>query len=111
MSAEVTFPDEVVTNAYIREVELTAFGGAGKLALITIDNGHDHTRPTTLGPQSIRNINAAIDQAIALSPAAIAITGKPFILAAGADLSGITALTNAEQAKYVIDFGHKTYAK
>lgn len=111
MSAEVTFPDEVVTNAYIREVELTAFGASGKLALITIDNGHDHTRPTTLGPQSIRNINAAIDQAIALSPAAIAITGKPFILAAGADLSGITALTNAEQAKYVIDFGHKTYAK
>jgi enoyl-CoA hydratase/carnithine racemase len=71
----------------------------------------DHTRPTTLGPQSIRNINKAIDDATALNPAAIAITGKPFILAAGADLSGITVLTNADDAKYVIETGHSTYAK
>ena len=75
--ADVVYPDEVVTNALIREVDLTAFGANGKLALITIDNGMDHTRPTTLGPQSMRNINAAIDQAIAMNPAGIAITGKP----------------------------------
>ena len=111
MSAEVTYADEVVTNAYLREVDLTAFGVSGKLALITIDNGVDHTRPTTLGPQSMRNIDAAIDQALALNPAAIAVTGKPFILAAGADLSGISALTTEEQAKYVIQFGHNAYAK
>ncbi|MFM8448344.1 MAG: 3-hydroxyacyl-CoA dehydrogenase, partial [Candidatus Nanopelagicaceae bacterium] len=83
--SEVVYADEVVTNAYIREVDLTAFGAKGKLALITIDNGMDHTRPTTLGPQSIRNSSKAIDDATALNPAAIAITGKPFILAAGAD--------------------------
>ena len=109
--ADVVYPDEVVTNALIREVDLTAFGANGKLALITIDNGMDHTRPTTLGPQSMRNINAAIDQAIAMNPAGIAITGKPFILAAGADLSGITALTNADDAKTIIKFGHDAYAK
>ncbi len=109
--SEVTYKDEVVTNAYIREVDLTAFGATGKLALITIDNGHDHTRPTTLGPQSMRNINAAIDQALAANPAAVAITGKPFILAAGADLSGISALTSAEDAASIIKFGHDAYAK
>ena len=109
--SDVTYADEVVTNAYLREVDLSAFGAKGKLALITIDNGHDHTRPTTLGPQSMRNIDAAIDQALAANPAAIAITGKPFILAAGADLSGISALTNVEDAKYVINFGHNAYAK
>ena len=109
--ADVVYPDEVVTNALIREVDLTAFGASGKLALITIDNGMDHTRPTTLGPQSMRNINAAIDQALAMNPAGIAITGKPFILAAGADLSGITALTNADDAKTIIKFGHDAYAK
>ena len=69
--ADVVYPDEVVTNALIREVDLTAFGASGKLALITIDNGMDHTRPTTLGPQSMRNINAAIDQALAMNPAGI----------------------------------------
>ena len=108
MSNEVIYADEVVTTALIREVDLSAFGAKGKLAIITIDNGMDHTRPTTLGPQSIRNINKAIDDATALNPAAIAITGKPFILAAGADLSGITVLTNADDAKYVIETGHST---
>ncbi len=109
--AEVVYPDEVVTNALIREIDLGAFGASGKLALITIDNGHDHTRPTTLGPQSMRNIDAAIDQALALNPAAIAVTGKPFIFAAGADLSGITALTSAADAETIIKFGHNAYAK
>ena len=109
--SEVIYADEVVTNAYIREVDLSAFGATGKLALITIDNGHDHTRPTTLGPQSMRNIDAAINQALAANPAAIAITGKPFILAAGADLSGISALTSVEDAKTIIKFGHEAYAK
>ena len=36
--ADVVYPDEVVTNALIREVDLTAFGASGKLALIIIDN-------------------------------------------------------------------------
>ena len=44
--AEITTPpDEVVTNALLRQVDLSAFGATGSLALITLDNGHDHTRP------------------------------------------------------------------
>ena len=109
--SNVIYPDEVVTSALIREVDLSAFGATGKLALITIDNGMDHTRPTTLGPQSIQNISKAIDDALALNPAAVAITGKPFILAAGADLSGITALTNKEDAASIIKWGHDAYRK
>ena len=42
------FPDEVVTHAHVRDVDLP--GGAGTLALITLDNGFDHTKPTTFGP-------------------------------------------------------------
>ena len=34
----VSAPEEVVTKAYVREVELTPFGFTGKLALITLDN-------------------------------------------------------------------------
>ena len=38
--------DEVVTHSYVRDIPLTS----GKtLALITLDNGRDHTRPNTLG--------------------------------------------------------------
>ena len=42
------FPEEVVTRALVRDVELP--GGVGTMALITLDNGLDHTRPSTFGP-------------------------------------------------------------
>jgi hypothetical protein len=48
MSADITLPagapEEVVTNALVREIDLSAFGGKGQMALITLDNGHDHNR-------------------------------------------------------------------
>ncbi|MEY4036672.1 MAG: hypothetical protein RL201_53, partial [Actinomycetota bacterium] len=66
-------PEEVVTNALVRDVDLTPFGFTGSLALITLDNGLDHTRPNTFGPQSLQALDAAITDAIGRSPAAIAI--------------------------------------
>ena len=83
------FPGEVVTRAITRDVDL---GPAGVLALITLDNGHDHTKPNTFGPQGLLSLNAALDAAAARAAAgeiaAVGVTGKPFILAAGADLDG-----------------------
>ncbi|MFD8961545.1 3-hydroxyacyl-CoA dehydrogenase, partial [Streptomyces anulatus] len=54
------FPGEVVTQAHVRHLDLPA--GAGNFALITLDNGLDHTKPTTFGPQSLANQNAPNDQ-------------------------------------------------
>jgi 3-hydroxyacyl-CoA dehydrogenase/enoyl-CoA hydratase/carnithine racemase len=82
-----TFPSEVVTNALVKLIRVP--GVDGKVALITLDNGRDHTRPNTLGPRGLAALDKALDEAFAASPAAIAVTGKPFIFAAGADLSGI----------------------
>ena len=42
------FPDEVVTKSLVRDITLPL--GAGTLALITLDNGFDHTKPNTFGP-------------------------------------------------------------
>jgi 3-hydroxyacyl-CoA dehydrogenase/enoyl-CoA hydratase/carnithine racemase len=87
------FPSEVVTRAIARDVDLGP--GAGVLALITLDNGHDHTKPNTFGPQGLLSLNAALDAAEARAAAgeiaAVGVTGKPFILAAGADLDGAAA--------------------
>ena len=44
-------PAEVVTHSPVQDVALP--GGAGTLALVTLDNGHDHTRPNTFGPESV----------------------------------------------------------
>ncbi|MET0695637.1 MAG: 3-hydroxyacyl-CoA dehydrogenase NAD-binding domain-containing protein [Propionibacteriaceae bacterium] len=103
-------PDEVVTRALSRDVHLPH--GAGTLVLITLDNGLDHTKPNTLGPRSLDALNTAIDAAIARTDvAALAITGKPFILAAGADLTGVVKITERDQAKAIAQIGHAIYDK
>jgi len=104
-------PEEVVTHALVRDVDLAAFGATGSLALITLDNGADHTRPNTFGPQSLMALDAAITEAVSRKPAAIAITGKPFIFAAGADLSALSFLTERSQAVAIGKLGHDVFRR
>jgi 3-hydroxyacyl-CoA dehydrogenase/enoyl-CoA hydratase/carnithine racemase len=104
-------PEEVITVAKVRDVDLTPFGYKGVLALITMDNGLDHTRPNTLGPQSVASLDAAITEAISRKPAAIAVTGKPFIFAAGADLSAMSFLTDRSQALAIGKLGHDVFRR
>ncbi|CAN2206629.1 multifunctional fatty acid oxidation complex subunit alpha [Candidatus Nanopelagicaceae bacterium] len=104
-------PEEVVTNALVRDVDLSPFGFKGTLALITLDNGFDHTRPNTFGPQSLMALDAAITDAASRKPAAIAITGKPFIFAAGADLSALAFLNKREQAVAIGKLGHDVFRR
>ena len=87
------FEDEVVTVALVRYLRVPRL--AGELALITLDNGQDHTRPSTFGPGGLASLDAALDEIEARSPApvAIGVTGKPFIFAVGADLSGVRLMT------------------
>ena len=104
-------PEEVITNALVRDVDLTPFGHKGSLALITLDNGLDHNRPNTFGPQSLAALDAAITDAIGRAPAAIAITGKPFIFAAGADLSALSFLSKREQSLAIGKLGHDVFRR
>jgi 3-hydroxyacyl-CoA dehydrogenase/enoyl-CoA hydratase/carnithine racemase len=104
------FPDEVVTKAPVRFLDLPQ--GAGTLALITLDNGFDHTKPTTFGPQSLLNLDAAIDEATAREDiVGIAVTGKPFIFAVGADLKVMQVGGTLEQAKEYFALGHRVFRK
>ena len=104
-------PEEVVTNALVREVDLAPFGATGKLALITLDNGQDHNRPNTFGPKSLMALDAAITDAAARDVVAVAITGKPFIFAAGADLSALSFLTEREQSVAIGKLGHDVFRR
>jgi 3-hydroxyacyl-CoA dehydrogenase/enoyl-CoA hydratase/carnithine racemase len=102
--------DEVVTYAHSRDVTLP--DKAGTMALITLDNGHDHTKPNTFGPKGLASLNAAIDAAVAREDVvAIGVTGKPFILAAGADLTGVPKLTGRDQAVTLGRIGHGVLRK
>ena len=104
-------PEEVVTHALLREIDLAPFGHTGTLSLITLDNGHDHTRPNTFGPKSLMALNEALDAAEKSPSVAIAITGKPFIFAAGADLSGLAFLTDKSQALAIGKLGHDVFRR
>ncbi|HEX6246725.1 MAG TPA: 3-hydroxyacyl-CoA dehydrogenase NAD-binding domain-containing protein [Nocardioidaceae bacterium] len=102
--------DEVVTEAKLQYVDLPH--GAGTMALITLDNGLDHTRPNTFGPRGLASLNTAIDEALSREDvAAIGVTGKPFILAAGADLSALTGLSGRDDARVIAQVGHGVFRK
>ena len=104
-------PEEVVTNAILREVSLAPFGATGNLAFITLDNGMEHNRPNTFGAASLASLKTAIENAEASDAVAIAVTGKPFIFAAGADLSGMSFLTDKSQALAIGKLGHDVFRK
>ena len=106
LDESIQFADEVVTHAKVRTVELPL--GAGTAAVITLDNGFDHTKPNTFGPGGLLELKAAIEQAQAVpGVAAICVTGKPFIFAVGADLTGVPRLTDRGQALAIGKLGHQ----
>ena len=110
-AAQTAFPDEIVTKALVQDVNLP--GGAGTLALITLDNGFDHTKPNTFGPATIAGLDAVItrlrERAEAGAIQAVGITGKPFIFAVGADLSGVPFVTERQQALDIARAGHAAF--
>lgn len=99
---------EVITHSPVRDVRLAS---GRVLALITLDNGRDHTRPNTLGPATLTELGQALDGLKARAATgeiqAVGITGKQYILAAGADLSDIGRVGSRENAKLIAQLGHK----
>ncbi len=108
--SRAVFADEVVTHATGRDVALP--GGAGTLVLITLDNGLDHTKPTTLGPAGLRELDAAVAAALARDDvAAVAVTGKPYFFCVGADLKGVGEVRAAAQAREMAELGHTVFSR
>jgi 3-hydroxyacyl-CoA dehydrogenase/enoyl-CoA hydratase/carnithine racemase len=104
--------EEVVTHLPVRDIALP--GGGGTMALVTLDNGFDHTKPNTFGPKTIANLLSVVERLRARAEAdevqAVGITGKPFIFAVGADLKAVAQASSREQALEVARAGHAAYA-
>jgi 3-hydroxyacyl-CoA dehydrogenase/enoyl-CoA hydratase/carnithine racemase len=105
-------PDEVVTHSHVRDVPLPS---GRVLALVTLDNGRDHTRPNTLGPATLLEFGRVLDdlatRAAAKEIAGVAVTGKPYIFAAGADLSRVSEIPDRETGLLMAQLGHATFGK
>ena len=103
------FPNEVVTKSLLRFVRVPGLDRPA--ALITLDNGFDHTKPNTLGPAGLQSLSSAIDEAVAAEPAFVAITGKPYVFCVGADIRGMPLIRTREQALAIGRLGHSIFAK
>lgn len=103
-------PDEIVTHTLVSDVQLPS----GKtLALLTLDNGLDHSKPTTLGPATLielgRELSRQQERAASGEIAALAVTGKPHFLVAGADLTTVKTLKNSDSGTLMAELGHAAY--
>jgi 3-hydroxyacyl-CoA dehydrogenase/enoyl-CoA hydratase/carnithine racemase len=105
------FPNEVITLALARDIALPR--GAGTFVLITLDNGFDHTKPNTFGPATLFGLTGVLSTLRARAEAGeivgVGVTGKPFIFAVGADLTGVPKVTARDQALAIGQLGHKTF--
>lgn len=103
-------PNERITRTFARDVTLPS---GGLLALLTLDNGLDHTKPTTLGPAGIAGLREALEtvrrRAEAGEIAAVAVTGKPYFFLAGADLTGARSIADADSARELGHSGHDAF--
>lgn len=103
---------EVVTHSFSQDVTLES----GKvIALVTLDNGMDFKRPNTLGPQGLLEFDRLLvslsDRAAQGEIDAVAVTGKEFILAAGADLSRVSDVPNKAMAVKLAQLGHRALGR
>ena len=76
---------------------------AGDLALLTLDNDEDETRPTTLG-------RTALDELESQQWSGLVVTGKPSVFCAGADIDEFPNVT-PEDARDGSRAGHELFAR
>jgi 3-hydroxyacyl-CoA dehydrogenase/enoyl-CoA hydratase/carnithine racemase len=108
VSALPDVPGERVTRSLLRLVDHPS---GVRFALITLDNGADHTKPNTMGPAGLTSLSEAIDRAEASDVDAIAITGKPYWFLAGADLGLLSGAADIEQARLGLTLGHDIFRR
>jgi 3-hydroxyacyl-CoA dehydrogenase/enoyl-CoA hydratase/carnithine racemase len=83
---------------------------AGDVALVTIDNGEDHTKPTFFGRAALASLDRVLGELERGDFAALVVTGKPFVFAAGADLNEFYG-ASAELAREGSRAGHDLFGR
>ena len=81
------------------------------VALVTIDNGEDWTKPTVLGRSALESLERCLDAVESQQWRALVVTGKPFVFAAGADIAEFSRRATAEAARDGSRAGHELFAR
>ncbi|MBW3657751.1 MAG: enoyl-CoA hydratase/isomerase family protein [Actinobacteria bacterium] len=84
---------------------------AGRLALMTMDNGFDYTRPNVFGEGALRSLAEALDELESQEDVkGLLLTGKQFIFAVGADTSEFQGI-DGDRVREGIETGHELFSR
>ena len=83
---------------------------AGDVALVTIDNGENYTKPTFFSRGAMESLDRVLDELERGAFAAMVLTGKPFVFAAGADITEFPGI-DAETAREGSRAGHELFGR
>ena len=84
---------------------------AGSVALVTIDNGEDYRRPTTLGRSAFESAVGVLDELEHGDWTAAVFTGKPFVFCVGADIDEFGKTRSTDDARAGIRAGHELFGR
>ena len=82
----------------------------GPIALLTIDNGEDYTKPTSLGRSALESLARVLEELEGGDWSGLVITGKPFVFCAGADIKEFHGI-DPETARLGSRSGHELFAR
>src|SRR4051812_24054731 len=82
-----------------------------RIALLTVDNGEDHTKPTTLDLAAWDSLGRAVDELEAEEWDGLLLTGKPFVFCAGADIAMFEAARTPDDARTITGRGHEELSR
>jgi 3-hydroxyacyl-CoA dehydrogenase/enoyl-CoA hydratase/carnithine racemase len=83
----------------------------GPLALVTMDNGEDYTRPTVFGRGAFESALGVVERLEQDNWVAMVLTGKPYVFAAGADIEEFPKLRTREEAIEGSRAGHELFGR
>ena len=97
---------EQPTRFHLQEVTTRV----GPFALVTMDNGEDWQKPNVFGRAALGSLTDLLPTLRTGNWSGLVLTGKPFVFAAGADLSEFPQMTSPELARAAAKAGHAAFA-
>ncbi|MBM2822588.1 MAG: 3-hydroxyacyl-CoA dehydrogenase NAD-binding protein [Thermoleophilia bacterium] len=82
----------------------------GPVALVTMDNGEDWTKPNTFGEAALHSLEEVLGQLRTRDWRGLLLTGKPFVFAVGADIDEFGGIT-PERARLGGEAGHELFGR
>jgi 3-hydroxyacyl-CoA dehydrogenase/enoyl-CoA hydratase/carnithine racemase len=83
----------------------------GALALVTIDNGEDYTKPTVFGRSALESAAGVIERLEQDDWVAMVLTGKPYVFSAGADIEEFPKIRSRAEAIEGSRAGHELFGR